>query len=71
MIVKPSAFIWMAAGFMGIIASIALIDRLGNLRWFWPYDDAVWSVALLTAVLWQLFIGRRMAAWAKDEDESP
>ena len=52
---------------MVIVALTALVDDLGKYRWFWPYDSTILSIAFLIGLLWYLFFGARMAAWAEEE----
>jgi hypothetical protein len=52
---------------MTILALIAFIDEVGKLRWFWPYDGTVFSIALLIIFLWYVIFGEQFRTWFKDE----
>jgi len=65
--IRPSATALVATGFMTIVALIAFIDEAGKLRWFWPYDGTVFSIALLIIFLWYVIFGERFRAWAEGE----
>jgi hypothetical protein len=44
-----------SAAVFSIIELGILANKLGHLRWFWPYDDAVFSVGIVTGVIGAAF----------------
>ena len=69
MIAKLPAATILASGFTGLLCAAALIDDLGKYRWFWPYDQEVYSTALLVGLLWYVIFVPQLEAWIKDYNE--
>ena len=66
MSVKPPAAARWAAVPMILLLAVALIDDLGNFRWFWPYDRQVLGIGFLVGLLWYWIFGPQMHEWVAE-----
>jgi hypothetical protein len=48
---------------IGLFGGIALVDKLGSYRWFFPYDPEVYSAALIAIVFEMIFVIPRLMPW--------
>ncbi|HEX3652266.1 MAG TPA: hypothetical protein VHU18_05515 [Rhizomicrobium sp.] len=43
-------FLRTAAGILLVGDLVILADKLGKMRWFWPYDDSVFAAGLVIGI---------------------
>ncbi|MFO1247446.1 MAG: hypothetical protein U1E93_04310 [Alphaproteobacteria bacterium] len=54
---------------MVVFLGAALIDKLGNYRWFQPYDREVFTAAIVISILLYIFFGDQIRDLAREEQE--
>ena len=60
---KPPLIPSILAVLAGLFAGIALLDKLGGYRWFWPYDQEVYGASLFVVFLEMVFVIPWLRPW--------
>jgi hypothetical protein len=60
---KPPLIPGILAILAGLFAGIALLNKLGEYRWFWPYDQEVYGASLFVVVLEMAFVIPKLRPW--------
>jgi len=60
---KPPLIPSILAIVAGSFAGIALLDKLGGYRWFWPYDQEIYGAALFVVFLEMILVFPLLKSW--------